>query len=78
MTTMAHPAATRVTVGVDTHGDVHVAHANDQLGRRLDTVSVPTTPRRPLNRRRFSLSAVTKPQVRALRIRSKADYSGAS
>ena len=44
MTTMAHPAATRVTVGVDTHGDVHVAHANDQLGRRLDTLSVPTTP----------------------------------
>jgi len=44
VTTMAHPAATRVTVGVDTHGDVHVAHAGDQLGRRLDTVSVPTTP----------------------------------
>ena len=30
-----------VTVGVDTHGDVHVAHAKDQLGRRLDTVSIP-------------------------------------
>jgi hypothetical protein len=44
VTTMAHPAATHVTVGVDTHGDVHVAHAKDQLGRRLDTVSVPTTP----------------------------------
>ncbi len=44
MTTMAHPGATRVTVGVDAHGDVHVAHAKDQLGRRLDTVSVPTTP----------------------------------
>jgi transposase len=44
VTTMTHPAATRVTVGVDTHGDVHVAHAKDQLGRRLDTVSVPTTP----------------------------------
>jgi transposase len=44
VTTMAHPGATRVTVGVDTHGDVHVAHAKDQLGRRLDTVSVPTTP----------------------------------
>jgi transposase len=44
VTTMAHPDATRVTVGVDTHGDVHVAHAKDQLGRRLDTVSVPTTP----------------------------------
>jgi transposase len=44
VTTMAHPGPTRVTVGVDTHGDVHVAHAGDQLGRRLDTVSVPTTP----------------------------------
>src|SRR6266508_6350502 len=44
VTTMAHPGATRVTVGVDTHGDVHVAHAGDQLGCRLDTVSVPTTP----------------------------------
>ncbi len=31
-------------MGVDTHGDVHVAHAGDQLGCRLDTVSVPTTP----------------------------------
>jgi len=44
VTTMAHPAVTRVTVGVDTHGDVHLAHAGDQLGRRLDTVIVPTTP----------------------------------
>jgi transposase len=44
VTTMAHPAATRVTVGVDTHGDVHLAHAKDQLGRSLDTISVPTTP----------------------------------
>jgi transposase len=43
-TTIAHAQPTRVTVGVDTHGDVHVAHAKDQLGRRLDTVSIPTTP----------------------------------
>jgi transposase len=42
--TIAHAQPTRVTVGVDTHGDVHVAHAKDQLGRRLDTVSIPTTP----------------------------------
>jgi len=41
---MAHPGTPRITVGVDTHLDVHVAHANDQLGRRVDTVQVPTTP----------------------------------
>jgi transposase len=33
-----------VTVGVDTHADVHVAVALDQLGRRLDTRSFVTTP----------------------------------
>jgi transposase len=44
ITTIAHAQPARVTVGVDTHGDVHVAHAKDQLGRRLDTVSIPTTP----------------------------------
>jgi hypothetical protein len=32
-----------VVLGVDTHLDVHVAVALDQLGRRLDTFSVPTT-----------------------------------
>ena len=41
---MAHTAEPRITVGVDTHLDVHVAHACDQLGRRVDTVQVPTTP----------------------------------
>jgi len=41
---MAHPAPPRVTIGVDTHLDVHVAHAGDQLGRRLGTASIPTTP----------------------------------
>jgi transposase len=41
---MAHTAAPQITVGVDTHLDVHVAHANDQLGRRVATVQVPTTP----------------------------------
>jgi transposase len=46
ITSMAHPTTTRpqITVGVDTHLDVHVAHACDQLGRRVDTVQVPTTP----------------------------------
>ncbi len=34
ITTIAHPTTGRITVGVDTHGDTHVAHANDQLGRR--------------------------------------------
>jgi transposase len=41
---MAPPAAPEITIGVDTHLDVHVAHAADQLGRRVDTVQVPTTP----------------------------------
>jgi transposase len=42
---MAHATAAQpVTVGVDTHLDSHVAHANDQLGRRVGTRSVPTTP----------------------------------
>nr|WP_249715169.1 IS110 family transposase [Micromonospora sp. NBRC 107566] len=33
----------RVTVGVDTHKDVHVAVACDQLGVRLDELRIPTT-----------------------------------
>jgi hypothetical protein len=32
-----------ITVGVDTHLDMHVAVALDQLGRRLDILSLPTT-----------------------------------
>jgi transposase len=44
ITTIAHPTTTRITVGVDTHGDTHVAHAKDQLGRRLATLQLPTTP----------------------------------
>jgi hypothetical protein len=35
ITTIAHPEPSRVTVGVDTHGDLHVACALDQLGRHL-------------------------------------------
>ena len=34
----------QITVGVDTHADAHVAAALDQLGRLLETHSVPTTP----------------------------------
>lgn len=32
-----------VTVGIDTHVDVHVAVALDQFDRKLDGISVPTT-----------------------------------
>jgi transposase len=32
-----------ITLGVDTHADVHVGVALDQLGRRLGSRSVPTT-----------------------------------
>jgi transposase len=34
----------RVTLGVDTHADVHVAAALNQLGRRLGTLLIPATP----------------------------------
>ncbi len=36
-------AEVAVTVGVDTHKDVHVAVALDELGGYLDTLSVPAT-----------------------------------
>jgi transposase len=32
----------QVTIGVDTHKDLHVAAARDQLGRRLATIQIPT------------------------------------
>ena len=41
---MTQPAPARITVGVDTHAEVHVAVANDSFGRRLDATSVATTP----------------------------------
>ena len=41
--TIAHTQPERLTIGVDTHKDVHVACAKDQLGRRLATTLVPTT-----------------------------------
>ena len=43
-TTMPDPEALRVTVGVDTHKDAHVAAARDQLGRQIGTKIVATTP----------------------------------
>jgi transposase len=42
-TTMAHTGPSRVTIGVDTHKDLHVAAARDQLGRRLGTTMAPAT-----------------------------------
>jgi transposase len=44
MTTMTQAVPARVTVGVDTHADVHVAVATDSLGRPLDAISVAPTP----------------------------------
>jgi transposase len=41
---MTQPVPARITVGVDTHAEVHVAVAKDSFGRRLDAISVPTTP----------------------------------
>jgi transposase len=38
-----HPTPGAVTVGVDTHADVHAAAAVDELGCVLDSVAVPTT-----------------------------------
>ena len=40
---MAHTAPPQVTIGVDTHKDLHVAAARDQLGRRLATTMAPAT-----------------------------------
>jgi transposase len=44
MTSIPHPVAPQLTIGVDTHLEVHVAHANDQLGRPLASIQIPTTP----------------------------------
>lgn len=46
MTTMTRQSLA-VTVGIDTHADVHVAAAVDQQGRVLGTVEVAATPRSP-------------------------------
>lgn len=43
-TRMAHDEELRITVGVDTHKDMHVAKAKDQLGRPLGDEIIPTTP----------------------------------
>src|ERR1035441_10980573 len=42
---IAHDPAAGVTVGVDTHGEVHVAAAfTGDLGRPLGHLEIPTTP----------------------------------
>jgi transposase len=41
--TDAEKAATEVILGVDTHLDAHAAVALDHLGRRLGTITLPTT-----------------------------------
>ena len=38
---MTEMQSVRVTVGVDTHKDSHVARAKDQLGRGLGQITVP-------------------------------------
>lgn len=43
METFAHPEPDRVTVGVDTHKDSHVAVVKNERGRTLATTSIPTT-----------------------------------
>ncbi len=43
MPTIAQAEPVRVTIGVDTHRDTHAA-ARDQLGRRVGTTLIPTTP----------------------------------
>jgi len=43
--TIAQLEPVRVTVGVDTHKDAHVAVAKDHLGRHLGENTIPTTPR---------------------------------
>ncbi len=45
MTTIAQLEPVRVTVGVGTHKDNHVAVAKDHLGRHLGENTIPTTPR---------------------------------
>jgi transposase len=44
VSTIAQAEPVWVTVGVDTHRDLHVAGARDQLGRRIGTTLIPTTP----------------------------------
>jgi transposase len=44
ITTVAQVVPARVTIGVDTHKDVHVASAKNALGQKVATIQIPTTP----------------------------------
>jgi transposase len=44
VSTIAQEVEVRVSVGVDTHLDTHVAVAKDGLGRTIDRLDIPTTP----------------------------------
>ena len=43
MTSTAPASLPQVTIGVDTHKHIHVAHAADELGRPLGSYTMPTT-----------------------------------
>jgi hypothetical protein len=43
MTSTAPASLPQVTIGVDTHKNLHVAHAADELGRPLGSYTMPTT-----------------------------------
>jgi len=40
---MAHRRASGIVVGVDTHKDLHVARAKDELGRGLGEITIPAS-----------------------------------
>jgi len=40
---MAHRRASGVVVGVDTHKDLHVARAKDEVGRGLGELTIPAS-----------------------------------
>jgi transposase len=45
ITIIAHPAASaQLTIGVDTHKDIHVAVARNALGQKVAATQIPTTP----------------------------------
>lgn len=44
VSTIAHDERSRISIGVDTHLDTHVAAAKDGRGRTIDRTEIPTTP----------------------------------
>jgi transposase len=57
--TIVEPATRRLTVGIDTHSDVHVAAALDEQGRLVGTESFPTTPTGDCRLHRWALELGT-------------------